>query len=137
MERPIVVIESNKDSRTVFEIMFRQGHIQNPVIMLAGGQEAMDYFTAEHDAPVLILLDAKLVDVTAINVLHFIRATPQVATCRVMVLRDEDLITGLDTPEMQPVTIVRKYDNAMTLERFLRGLIDLHAGLTVNEPREA
>ncbi|MEO6423666.1 MAG: response regulator [Candidatus Nitrotoga sp.] len=102
----ILLVEDNPDDEALTLRALRQNHINNGVVVVRDGVEALDYLFgngkyAERDLnvmPALILLDLKLPKVDGLEVLKQLRANALTALLPVAILtssrEEHDLITG-------------------------------------------
>ena len=96
--RPILLVEDNDDDADLTRMAFGQARIQNPVVRVRDGVEALDYLMrrgeyaelSEDSLPVVVLLDLKLPRVGGLQVLRTIRETPHTSCLPVVVLTSSD-----------------------------------------------
>ncbi|TAL10281.1 MAG: response regulator [Nitrospirae bacterium] len=92
--RPILVIEDDPVDREMIELAFKRAAVENPVVTVSDGQEALDYLGRKGrfgdrrgpDAPALIVLDLDMPLMNGFEFLSLIRAQPGLAAIPVVVL---------------------------------------------------
>ena len=97
-DKTIVLVEDNPDDEALTLRAFAKNHIENEVVVLRDGAEALDYFFglgkhAGRDvtvAPAVILLDLKLPKVDGLEVLRRIRADDRTKLLPVVILTSSD-----------------------------------------------
>lgn len=115
----ILLVEDNPDDEALTLRALKQDHLNNGVVVVRDGVEALDYLFgngkyAERDLnvmPALILLDIKLPKVDGLEVLRQLRANALTALLPVAILtssrEEHDLITsyklGLNSYVLKPV----------------------------------
>jgi two-component system, response regulator len=98
ISRPILLVEDNDDDAELTRMAFGQARVENPVVRVHDGVEALDYLLrrgkyaelAEDSLPIVVLLDLKLPRVGGLQVLRTIRETPRTACVPVVVLTSSD-----------------------------------------------
>jgi two-component system, response regulator len=98
ISRPILLVEDNDDDAELTRMAFGQARVENPVVRVHDGVEALDYLMrrgkyaqlAEDSLPIVVLLDLKLPRVGGLQVLRTIRETPRTACVPVVVLTSSD-----------------------------------------------
>lgn len=102
----ILLVEDNPDDETLTLRALRKNHIENKVIVVRDGVEALDFLFctgvyADRDPnhlPEIILLDLRLPKLSGLEVLRRIRAKERTRLLPVVILRssnaDQDLIEG-------------------------------------------
>jgi len=116
-ERIILLVEDNADDEEFTLRSLRRAHVQNTIIVVRDGSEALDWLFGQglHSGrdmdlvPAVVLLDLKLPKLSGIEVLRRIRADAQTRLIPVVVLtssnEDEDM---LDSYESGANSYVRK-----------------------------
>jgi two-component system response regulator len=92
--RKILLVEDNPDDVALTLRAFKKNSIANEVVVAADGQEALDWLLGQGayenrdiaDLPAFILLDLKLPKLDGMEVLRAIRANPNTALLRVIML---------------------------------------------------
>jgi CheY-like chemotaxis protein len=117
----ILLVEDNPDDETLALVALQDNKIANNVHIARDGEEAIQYLascarsddgSAGTGAPRLILLDLKLPKVSGIDVLKFIKASPELKLVPVVVLtssrEDRDIVEsyqlGANSYIVKPVT---------------------------------
>ena len=102
--RPILVVEDDPVDREMIELAFKRADIENPVVTVSDGREALDYLEAggrfsgrrEQDMPAVIVLDLDMPLMGGHELLSLIKANPHFALIPIVVLTtsqfDQDLI---------------------------------------------
>jgi CheY-like chemotaxis protein len=108
MQRPILLVEDDRDDETLVRRALSGSGVRNEVVVVRDGGEALDYLFAlgawKHrdvsEQPVLILLDISLPNVSGFEVLRQIRADPATRLLSVVMLtssqRQADVMAGYD-----------------------------------------
>jgi two-component system response regulator len=94
---PILLVEDDDDAELT-QTAFREAQVQNAVVRVRDGEEALDYLLGRgrhagrspEDAPVVVLLDLNLPRLSGIEVLRAIRADPRVRHLPVVILTSSD-----------------------------------------------
>lgn len=139
--RKILLVEDNPDDVALTLRAFKKNNIKNEVVIATDGQEAVDWLfgTGTHagrdttDVPAFILLDLKLPKLDGMEVLRAIRANPQTALLRVIMLttsREEGDI--VESYSLGATSYIRK---PVDFDEFIRvvGQLGLY-WLILNEP---
>jgi len=105
-EKTILLVEDNPDDEALTLRAFKKNNIQNKVVVVRDGVEALDYLFASgayegRDSSVLpqiVLLDLKLPKIDGLEVLRRIRADHRTELLPVIILtsskEDQDVISG-------------------------------------------
>ncbi|MBI5039897.1 MAG: response regulator [Gammaproteobacteria bacterium] len=105
-EKIILLVEDNPDDEALTLRAFKKNNIQNRVVVVRDGAEALDYLFSTggfakntvSDLPQVILLDLKLPKVDGLEVLRRIRADERTKLLPVVILtsskEDQDVIRG-------------------------------------------
>ncbi len=105
-ERFILLVEDNADDVDLTLRALRQHNVQNEVVVVRDGVEALDYIftTGAHASrdpgtrPAVVLLDLKLPKIDGLEVLRRIRADERTETLPVVILtsskEEQDLVNG-------------------------------------------
>ncbi|MHC1740604.1 MAG: response regulator [Anaerolineaceae bacterium] len=103
----IVLIEDNDFDAELTMRALKQYHLQNRILRLSDGQEALDYLFQAEDTnndctvnPKLILLDLKLPGLSGLEVLRAVKTNPKTKCIPVVVLtsstQEEDIIKSYE-----------------------------------------
>jgi len=102
----IVLIEDNPDDEMLTVRALKKNNVNNELIVLRDGAEAMDFFFAggrfkdrdRNHTPALILLDLKLPKITGLELLEKLRAEPSIQMVPIVILTTsneaQDVRTG-------------------------------------------
>ncbi len=102
--RPILVVEDDPVDREMIGLAFERAKVENPVVTVSDGQEALDYLNAEGrfsdrpalDVPAVIILDLNMPLMGGHEFLSLVKAKPDNALVPIVVLTtsqfDQDLI---------------------------------------------
>jgi two-component system, response regulator len=105
-EKVILLVEDNPDDIALTLRAFKKSNIQNKVISIEDGQEALDYFLCKgrfegkdpQDLPSVVLLDINLPKVNGFEVLKAIRENKSTKLLPVVILtsskEEQDITTG-------------------------------------------
>jgi two-component system response regulator len=93
-QKPILLVEDNKDDVELTLMAFGQSRITNPVIVAKDGVVALDYLFGEgthsgrdtREQPVVVLLDLKLPRIGGLEVLERLRGDPRTKYIPVVIL---------------------------------------------------
>lgn len=100
MNKVILLVEDNGTDEKLTLRAFSKGAIENQIVVVRDGSEALDYLLGpvEHELPALVLLDLNLPRVSGLEVLRRLRAEERTKFLPVVILtaskEDEDLIEG-------------------------------------------
>ncbi len=107
-EKPILLVEDNKDDIELTLMAFEQARITNPVVVAKDGVQAIEYLFGEGpyagrdttEQPVVVLLDLKLPRLGGLEVLARIRADERTKHTPVVILttsnEQDDMIRASD-----------------------------------------
>ena len=125
-DKKIVLVEDNPDDEALTLRAFKKNHIDNDVVVLRDGAEALDFFfgTGKHagsgvmEPPAVILLDLKLPKVDGMEVLRRLRSNDRTKLFPVVVLtsstEERDLLEsyglGANSYIRKPVDFVQFTD---------------------------
>lgn len=89
--KPILLVEDNPNDRLLMERAFRKSNLQNDLVTVNDGEEALRYLfgsddTEPQELPVLVLLDLKLPKIDGLQVLQRIRDNSRTEMLPVVVL---------------------------------------------------
>jgi len=105
----ILLVEDNDDDAELTERAFRKARIDNPMLRMRDGVEALDYVLAKgphagrdiRDVPAIILLDLNMPRLDGIDVLKAIRANEHVKHVPIVILtsslEDKDRLAAYDS----------------------------------------
>ena len=89
----IIMIEDDEGHARLIERNIRRSGVNNPIVPFANGTDAMDYLLGSETrkgAPLLILLDLNLPDMTGIEILRRVKETAHLKSTPVVVLTTTD-----------------------------------------------
>jgi CheY-like chemotaxis protein len=100
----ILLVEDRQDDVVLIRKAFQNAYLNNPLHVVADGEEAMAYLIgegkysnrAEHPLPELILLDLKMPKVDGFEVLEWLQNQPSLARIPVVVLTSSDHIKDVN-----------------------------------------
>jgi CheY-like chemotaxis protein len=100
----ILLAEDEEDYVLLIQHAFGKANIPNPLHVVWNGQEAISYLKGEgkyanrdeYPLPDLMLLDLKMPRVNGLEVLKWLRAQPEMAALRVLVLTSSDQIRDVN-----------------------------------------
>jgi two-component system, response regulator len=88
--RPILLIEDNALDAELTNTFFKRARLSNPLVRVEDGVAAISYLQQQIDngdpLPVAILLDINLPGMTGIEILHVVKAAPDMADIPVVML---------------------------------------------------
>ncbi len=92
--RPILVVEDDPVDREMIELAFKRASVENPLVTVSDGQQALDYLNAEkkfqvrrpQDLPVVIVLDLEMPLMNGFEFLSLVKAQTRFAAIPVVVL---------------------------------------------------
>ncbi len=102
--KKILLVEDNPDDIELTILAFKQSNLQNEVVVVRDGQEALDYLFCTgtyasrdmNDYPAIVLLDLNLPKIKGLQILKEIRSNPHTQLIPVIVLTsskmEKDLI---------------------------------------------
>ena len=105
-DRVIVLVEDNPNDEELTLRAFRKSKIENPVVVLRDGAEALDYFFCRgahagrpaSEVVQVVLLDLKLPKIDGLDVLRALRADPRTRLIPIVILtssaEDQDVVRG-------------------------------------------
>jgi CheY-like chemotaxis protein len=106
--KKIILVEDNLSDVELAQRALRKLGINNPLVVLEDGKEALDYFfrrdkysnLPDEDFPALVLLDLKLPIIDGLTVLKELRSNPKTRSLIVVILtsskEEEDLVQGYE-----------------------------------------
>jgi two-component system, response regulator len=104
INRKILLVEDNPDDIELTILAFEQSKLQNEIVVVRDGQEALDYLFCTgsystrdiNDPPAIVLLDLNLPKIKGLQILKAIRTNPHTQLIPVIVLTsskmEKDLI---------------------------------------------
>jgi CheY-like chemotaxis protein len=100
----ILVAEDDEDYVVLIRQVFQKAHIPNPIHVVWNGEEAIYYLKGEgkyanrdeYPLPDIFLLDLKMPRVNGFEVLKWVRAQPNLAALRILVLTSSDEIRDVN-----------------------------------------
>ena len=133
-EKPILLVEDNKDDELLTLRAFKKNNIMNEIVIARDGVEALDYLfgTGAHQGrdlsimPQVVLLDLNLPRVSGLEVLRRVRQNERTKLLAVVVLtsskEDEDILKsyslGANSYVRKPVNFVEFTEAVKTLGLF-------------------
>lgn len=107
MQRPILIVEDSQNDLELLLIAMERSRIPNPVVVVADGQEALDYLQREGRFsdrqtldPEFIILDIKMPKVSGLEALQVIRGSPSLNLIPVVIF----------TSSRQEVDVLQAYN---------------------------
>ena len=93
-KRPILIVEDDPVDQEMIVLAFKRAAVENPVVTLANGKEALDYLMAlgqfqprrESALPAVIILDLNMPHMDGFEFLRRVKAEPRISTIPVVVL---------------------------------------------------
>ncbi|MEW6158886.1 MAG: response regulator [Verrucomicrobiota bacterium] len=90
----ILYAEDDPSDAILFQRAFKQAGVKSRVVVVPNGKTAIDYLNgnglyadrAQHPLPCLVLLDLKMPAMSGLEVLQWIRGTPELSTLIVLML---------------------------------------------------
>ena len=131
--RPILVVEDDPVDREMIELAFKRADIENPVVTVSDGREALDYLEAvgrfsgrrEQDLPAVIVLDLDMPLMGGHELLGLINAKPEFALIPVVVLTtsqfDQDLIQSYTSGANSCITKPGDFEQLVEIARAIGG----------------
>ena len=100
----ILLAEDREDDIILIQRSFKAALMTNPFYVVRNGEEAIDYLKGEgpfanreeYPLPDLLLLDLKMPRIDGFGVLEWIRATPSMASLRVIVLTSSENLNDVN-----------------------------------------
>ncbi|HZM03348.1 MAG TPA: response regulator [Candidatus Saccharimonadales bacterium] len=97
-DKTILLVEDNRDDVFIFKKTLKKAQINNPVNVVANGQEAVDYLSGvnkysdreKYPLPCVIFLDLKMPYFDGFEVLAWLRAQPSLQSINAVVLSSSD-----------------------------------------------
>jgi two-component system response regulator len=133
-EKPILLVEDNKDDELLTLRAFKKNNIMNEIVIARDGVEALDYLfgTGAHQGrdlsvmPQVVLLDLNLPRVSGLEVLRRVRQNERTKLLAVVVLtsskEDEDILKsyslGANSYVRKPVNFAEFTEAVKTLGLF-------------------
>ncbi|HZR21789.1 MAG TPA: response regulator [Verrucomicrobiae bacterium] len=95
-----LLVEDNDNDALLLKRAFARGNLVNPLHILTTGEQALEYLKGtgpfsnrkEYPLPSVMLLDLNLPGMSGFDVLHWIRAQPELSRLRVIVLTSSESI---------------------------------------------
>jgi len=93
-KRPILIVEDDPVDQEMIELAFKRAAVENPVITLSSGQEALEFLDAQgkfqwrrvSDLPAVIILDLNMPQMDGFEFLRRVKAEKRFAAIPVVVL---------------------------------------------------
>jgi two-component system response regulator len=126
MTTKVLLIEDNPSDEKLTVHALKKGNLDNEIVVVRDGAEAIDYLFGGAELPTLVLLDLKLPRIDGLEVLRRVRADPRTSLLPVVVLtasREEEDITrsyalGANAYVRKPVDFKEFIEAAKTLGLF-------------------
>jgi CheY-like chemotaxis protein len=93
VQRPVIYIEDEPNDALLMQIAFQRAGIENPLIVLTDGQEAIEYLARVKEAadkPCLLLVDLNLTRKSGFEVVEWVRAQPAYQNLPVVILTSSE-----------------------------------------------
>ena len=131
--RPILVVEDDPADREMIELAFKRAAVENPVVAVSDGQEALDYLNAQgrfrerrpQDVPSVIILDLDMPLMGGHEFLVLIKAIPHLALIPIVVLTtsqfDQDLIQSYALGANSCITKPGDFEQLVEIARAVGG----------------
>ena len=131
--RPILIVEDNPVDREMIELAFKRATVENPVVTVSDGQEALDYLNAKgrfhdrrrEDFPAVIVLDLKMPRMGGHEFLSLIKTQPDFALIPIVVLTtsqfDQDLIQSYASGANSCITKPGDFGQLIEIARAISG----------------
>jgi CheY-like chemotaxis protein len=92
--RPILIVEDDLVDQELIGLAFKRAAVQNPIVTVGNGQEALDYLHArskyhlrcQTDLPAVIILDLDMPQMDGFEFLRRVKAEPPWASIPIVVL---------------------------------------------------
>ena len=131
--RPILIVEDDPADREMIELAFKRAAVENPIVAVRDGQEALDYLNAQgrfqrrrpQDIPVVIVLDLDMPLMGGHEFLSLIRTKPDFALIPIVVLTtsqfDQDLIQSYTLGANSCITKAGDFEQLVEIARAVGG----------------
>ena len=131
--RPILVVEDDPVDREMIELAFKRATVENPVVTVSDGREALDYLEAvgrfsdrrEQDVPAVIVLDLDMPLMSGHELLSLLSTKPELALIPVVVLTtsqfDQDLIQSYTLGANSCITKPGDFEQLVEIARAVGG----------------
>ena len=131
--RPILIIEDDPADREMIELAFKRAGVENPIVAVSDGQEALDYLNAQgrfrerhpQDVPSVIILDLDMPLMGGHEFLILVKAIPRLALIPIVVLTtsqfDQDLIQSYTLGANSCITKPGDFEQLVEIARAVGG----------------
>ena len=131
--RPILVVEDDPADREMIELAFKRAAVENPVVAVSDGQEALDYLNAQgrfrerrlQDVPSVIILDLDMPLMGGHEFLILVKAIPRLALIPIVVLTtsqfDQDLMQSYTLGANSCITKPGDFEQLVEIARAVGG----------------
>lgn len=124
MLKPILIADDNADDVFLTQWVLQQLGIDNPIVTVEDGQEAVDFLIGCIHAgrtPCVVLLDLRMPKRNGFAVLEWVQSQPGLAGLRCVVLAGSDLAKDrLRADQLAAFAYFVKYDTCSELPQLLR-----------------
>lgn len=127
-EETILLVEDDSDDVLLIGLALKEAGIQNPLVVLPDGVEAVDYLKgdgkyANRSLPSLILLDLHMPRMNGFEVLKWLRQTPTLKHVPVIVLTSSAMLTEVRTAyELGANSCLVKSSNPLQLNQAIKDM---------------
>jgi len=131
--RPILVVEDDPVDREMIDLAFKRAAVENPIVTVSDGREALDYLEAvgrfsdrlEQDVPAVIVLDLDMPLMGGHEFLSLLHTKPEFALIPVVVLStsqfDQDLIQSYTLGANSCITKPGDFEQLIDIARAVGG----------------
>ena len=131
--RPILLVEDDPADREMLELAFKRAAVENPVVAVSDGQEALDYLNAEgrfrerrpQGLPMVIVLDLDMPLMGGHEFLSLIKTRPDLALIPIVILTtsqfDRDLMQSYTLGANSCITKPGDFEELVEIARVICG----------------
>lgn len=128
--RPVLLIEDDPDAAELMKLALKKAGLERPLVVLADGDEAVDYLT-HNPPPALLVLDVKLPRRSGLEVLTWLRSQSDTRPLPVLMLTasssskdiEEALKLGIQSYHVKPTDFNDLKRLARTIRRRVDGVV--------------
>ena len=135
---PILIAEDEEADIFFLRRAARKAGVQNPLIVVQDGQQAIDYLKDTDQQPGLVMLDLKMPRLSGFDVLEWLGTQPRFKQTPIVVLSSSadpgDMARAL---ELGARDFITKPPNALDLERIVTGVHRRWCGSPADKASEA